>query len=55
MTNSERITQLKQRVEGMKNYLLLKFNHGDWHAVMDAAADIRELEAEIKGLEHVGD
>lgn len=45
-----KIEALEKKIEGMKQYLLLKFDHGDWHGVMDAAADIRELEAEIKGL-----
>lgn len=27
----------------LKEYLLMKFHQGDWHAVMDAAADLREL------------
>ena len=37
------------QVEMMKAYLLHCFNRGDWHGVMDAAADIRELEAEERG------
>jgi hypothetical protein len=45
-----KIEALEKKIEGMKQYLLLKFDHGDWHGVMDASADIRELEAEIKGL-----
>jgi hypothetical protein len=45
-----KIESLQKKIEGMKQYLLLKFDHEDWHGVMDAAADIRELEAEIKGL-----
>ncbi len=32
-------------IEIMKEYLLLKFREGDMHAVMDAAADIRVMEA----------
>lgn len=50
---SDKATKLKEQVEGMKKYLLLKFHQEDWHGVMDAAADIRELLAELKGLTNV--
>jgi len=42
-----KIDGLISRKEGMKNYLLLKFNEADWHAVQDAASDIREIETEL--------
>jgi hypothetical protein len=35
---------VQEKIELMKRYLLMKFNEGDWHGVMDAAADLRELE-----------
>ena len=35
----------------MKDYLQLRFRMADWHGVMDAAADIREMEAQIRLLE----
>lgn len=37
------------QLEMMKAYLLHCFDRGDWHGVMDAAADIRELIAEERG------
>jgi len=32
-----------QQIEAMKQYLLVKFEQGDWHGVSDAANDIREM------------
>lgn len=32
-------------------YLKVLITEEDWHGVMDAAADIREIEAEIRGLD----
>lgn len=34
-------------------YLLMKVEEADWHGVMDAAADLRELEAEQRGKKQV--
>ncbi len=45
-----KISTLVTSVTDMKHYMETKKALGDWHAVMDAAADIRELEAEIKSL-----
>jgi len=46
----------KQRLQSQKRdlvqYMLSKIEWEDWHAVMDAAADIREIEAELKGMDH---
>lgn len=39
---------LKEDIETMKAYLLLKFNEGDWHAVSDAANDLRVMEAKLQ-------
>ena len=50
MDIAERIVKLEKRYERMKDYLQLKFDEGDWHGVMDAAADIREILIEIKTL-----
>lgn len=47
------IQKIDKRIEGMTAYLLLKVDHKDWHAVADAAMDIRELEARKKTLEEV--
>lgn len=35
---------LLDQIELLKKYLLMKFEQGDWHGVMDAAADLRELQ-----------
>lgn len=53
MTIPERIADLKRAVAQMKDYLQLRFTMDDMHGVMDAAADIRELEAKIKVLEEI--
>jgi hypothetical protein len=42
---------LREQVEELRRYLLLKVEQRDWHGVADAAMDIRELEAVIKELE----
>lgn len=39
---------LKNDIQIMKDYLLLKFRLGDMHGVSDAATDIREMEARGK-------
>jgi hypothetical protein len=53
MNFEEEIKKLQNKVEGMRNYLLLKVEVEDWHGVADAAMDIRELEAKKKTLEEV--
>jgi len=44
----EQKDKLEKRLDGMKKYLLLKYEDEDWHGCMDAAADIREIVAELK-------
>lgn len=44
------IASLRDEVDLMERYLKLRLRHRDWHGVMDAAADIRELEARISCL-----
>lgn len=39
---------LNSRIEILVKYLLMKADQGDWHAVSDAANDLRELEIERK-------
>ena len=41
------IEALKQEKDVMVNYLRSKINSEDWHAVADAAMDLREIEAKI--------
>lgn len=53
MKIQELIAKLKADVELMKSYLQMRFSMSDWHGVMDAAADIRELEAKIRTLEEL--
>ena len=43
--------QIKNRIKSLEGYLLTCVDARDWHGVMDAAVDIRELEAELKGRE----
>lgn len=40
---------LTQRKDLMIQYLTLKVAEQDWHAVADAAMDLRDIEAEEKG------
>lgn len=40
-----------QRIALMVEYLRLRLEMGDWHGVMDAAADLRELEVERRVLQ----
>lgn len=44
-------TKIMERIAITKLDLLQKFEAGDWHGVMDAAADLREREAELRGIE----
>jgi hypothetical protein len=32
----------------MREYLLMKIHEEDWHGVMDAAADLREIDVYLK-------
>lgn len=45
------LVKLRARRDTMIDYLLLRAAMRDWHGVMDAAADIREIEAQIGLLE----
>lgn len=44
------IEQLKAQKLTLIDYLKSKILANDWHAVQDAASDIREIEAQIKLL-----
>lgn len=37
------IAELDRSIATMRTYLLHKYDLDDWHGVMDAAADLREL------------
>ena len=45
-----RIDQLTNARVQMLQYLIVKFDDEDWHGVMDAAADLRDIDSELKGL-----
>ena len=45
-----RVAQLKQNLQLMKEYLLMCVRKEDWHGVMDASADIREIVAKLSVL-----
>jgi hypothetical protein len=51
----DKLAAILRKIDGMKHYCMLKYEHEDWHGVMDAAADIRELVAEQTALENVLD
>jgi hypothetical protein len=51
----EEVVKAQKRIDSMVKYLLMKVDAGDWHAVADAAMDIREFEARKKALEEVKD
>lgn len=44
------IAQLERRKSGLVVYCQMKLDAGDWHAVQDAASDIRELDAKLELL-----
>jgi hypothetical protein len=47
----ELINTLERRKINMIHYLVDRVEIEDWHGVMDAAADIREIEAQLKTVE----
>jgi hypothetical protein len=48
---AEQSSRLRQDLALMKEYLLLCIRKEDWHGVMDASADIREIVAKLSILE----
>lgn len=51
---NKQIIQLKQQIDSLVVYMRVKIDQADWHAVADAAMDIRELEAKIKVFQELG-
>ncbi len=47
------LLDLTEQREGLIVYLLGKAKSGDWHAVQDAASDIREVDAQIALLKEL--
>ena len=41
----DKVTDIENKIQQLIQYLLVKVSLRDWHAVADAAMDIRELEA----------
>jgi len=50
---SEMMKRLTKRRINLHNYIIMKLDDFDYHAVADAAMDLRELEVEIKCQEKV--
>ena len=47
------VESLKACIAVMEQYLRVRMEMRDWHGVMDAAADLRELEAKLYTLEYL--
>lgn len=47
------LKELGEQREGLIAYLKVKIAAADWHAVQDAASDIREVEAKIEVVTQV--
>lgn len=50
MTKQQQLDELAAARVTIKEYLLIKYLAEDWHGVQDAASDLRDIDAEIKGL-----
>ena len=48
-----KIEEFEETIKDLTDYLIVKVKVKDWHAVADAAMDIRELEAKIKILKEL--
>ena len=46
--------QVEEAIQIMEGYLKLRLRLRDWHGVMDAAADLRELEVRLQMLKEEG-
>jgi len=51
--NTEKMEKLRESILVMEEYMRIRMAMRDWHGVMDAAADLRELEASLRTLEQV--
>ncbi len=49
----EAIQQMEKEVESYTSYLQVKIREKDWHAVSDAANDLREIQAKIDILKQI--
>lgn len=50
MQTDPRVTALVEAKAELIAYLLSKVRQSDWHAVQDAASDIREIDAKLEVL-----
>lgn len=48
-----RIRDIDAQIAQLTQYLLVKVKSKDWHAVADAAMDIRELESEKRAADKI--
>ena len=51
--NTEKMEKLRESIVVMEEYMRIRMEMRDWHGVMDAAADLRELESSLRTLEQV--
>jgi len=51
VTREQKLTHLALDREQMLSYLRFKVEKQDWHGVQDAASDLRDIDAEILGVE----
>lgn len=47
------LEKLELERRAMHEYIIMKLNEKDYHAVADAAMDLRELEVEIKMIKNI--
>lgn len=50
MGKAERVAFLLRHKETLIRYCAEKMTDEDWHGVEDAASDLRDVEAELRGL-----
>ena len=46
-THNDLIDELRSQKASLVRYVQMKIAAGDWHAVQDAASDIREVDAKL--------
>lgn len=44
------LTRLESRRDNLHQYIIMKLEEHDYHAVQDAGSDLRELDARIKAI-----
>lgn len=42
-TRDDKVNAIKKQITSLIDYMRVKIDQGDWHAVADAAMDIQEL------------